>query len=216
MRGRIFFLFLGLTLAATTWAWGQSGQDFGSGDFQERLTEYKRSQLGPALGVNQQEVNKLLAIDERYKPLRRQLLAGMMNDRRRLQQLMTQPSPPEKEIKVVLGDMKRKRQEMQALQQRKEDEEAALLTPMQQARYLLYLTSLIKEARSVKGGTWGPAVKGAPGTMATPSPAGQTIPGVMGSPNPAGQSTPGTFGAPGAVPVPTLVPSETAAPRPPQ
>jgi hypothetical protein len=212
MHGRIFFLFLGLTLAATTWAGAQSGQDFGGGDFQERLLEYKRTQLGPALGVDQQTVNKLLAIDERYKPMRRQLVAGLTNDRRRLQQLMTQASPPEKEIKAILADMKRKRLEMHTMQQRKDDEETALLNPMQQARYLLYLTSLIKEARSVKGGTWGPAVKGVPGTMGNP--AGRTIPSTADSQ--AGQGLPGTAGTPGGLPVPTLLPSETPASRPPQ
>ena len=51
--------------------------------------------------------------------------------------------------------MKRKRLEMLNLQQRKDDEETALLTPMQQARYLMYLMSLIKEARNVKGGAGG-------------------------------------------------------------
>ena len=73
----------------------------------------------------------------------------------RLQQLMSQPSPPEQEIKPLLAEMKRKRLEMLNLQQRKDDEETALLTPMQQARYLMYLMSLIKEARNVKSGTDG-------------------------------------------------------------
>ena len=48
------------------------------------------------------------------------------------------------------------------LQQRKDDEETALLTPMQQARYLIYLMSLIKEARSIKSGAGGPGGMGAP------------------------------------------------------
>jgi Spy/CpxP family protein refolding chaperone len=170
MRRRILFLFLGLTLAGASLAWGQPGKEFGGGGgFQDRFLEVKRNQLGPALGVNQQTVDQLLAIDARYKPLRHQLTTGMRSDMQRLQQLMSQPSPPEQEIKPLLADMKRKRLEMLNLQQRKDDEETALLTPMQQARYLMYLMSLIKEARNVKSGAGGPGGMGAPGGMAVPT-----------------------------------------------
>jgi Spy/CpxP family protein refolding chaperone len=188
MRRRILFVFLGLTLAGASLAWGQAGQEFGGGGFQDRFLEVKRTQLGPALGVNQQTVDKLLAIDARYKPARHQLVSGMKSDMQRLQQLMGQTSPPEQEIKSLLAEMKRKRLEMLNLQQRKDDEETALLTPMQQARYLMYLMSLIKEARNVKSGA------GAPG----------------------GHSRPGIVGTPGGTPVPTLRPTEIPVSRPAQ
>jgi Spy/CpxP family protein refolding chaperone len=189
MRRQILFLFLGLTLAGASLAWGQPERGFGGGGFQDRFLEVKRNQLGPALGVNQQIVDQLLAIDARYKPLRHQLVSGMKSDMQRLQQLMSQPSPPEQEIKPLLADMKRKRLEMLNLQQRKDDEETALLTPMQQARYLMYLMSLIKEARSIKSG-----------------PGGQGQPGVVGGP--------GGMGTPGGMAVPTLRPSEIPVSRP--
>ena len=194
MRRRILFLFLGLTLAGTSLAWGQTGREFGGGGFQDKFLEVKRNQLGPALGVNQQTVDRLLAIDARYKPLRHQLTTGMRSDMQRLQQLMSQPSPPEQEIKPLLADMKRKRVEMLNLQQRKDDEETALLTPMQQARYLMYLMSLIKEARSIKGGGGRTGDHGQPG--------------VVGGP--------GGMGTPGGMAVPTLRPSEIPVSRPPQ
>ena len=164
MRRSIFFVLLGLILAGASLAWGQPEREFGGGGFQDRFQEIKRSQLGPALGVNQQTVDRLLAIDARYKPLRRQLVAEMKND-------------------------------MQRLQQRKDDEETALLTPMQQARYLMYLMSLIKEARSIKSGA------GKPG--------GQGRPGVVGGPG-------GGMGTPGGMAVPTLRPSEIPVSRPPR
>jgi hypothetical protein len=169
MRGRILFLFLGLTLAGASLAWGQPGGEFGGGAFQDRFLEVKRTQLGPTLGVNQPTVDKLLAIDARYKPMRHQLVTGMKSDMQRLQQLMSQPTPPEPEIKALLADMKRKRLEMLNLQQHKDDEETALLTPMQQARYLMYLMSLIKEARSIKSGTGGAGGSGGPGSLGTPT-----------------------------------------------
>ena len=193
MLRRICFVFLGLTLAGASLAWGQQGRELGGG-FQDRFLEVKRNQLGPALGVNQSTVDQLLAIDARYKPMRHQLVTGMKSDMQRLQQLMSQPTPPEAEIKPLLAEMKRKRLEMLNLQQRKDDEETALLTPMQQARYLMYLMSLIKEARNVKSGAGGPG--------------GQGRPGVVGGP--------GGMGTPGGMAVPTLRPSEIPVSRPPQ
>jgi hypothetical protein len=194
MRRRIVLLFLGLALAGASLAWGQPGREFGGGGFQDRFLEVKRNQLGPVLGVNQQTVDRLLAIDARYKPLRHQLVTGMKNDMQRLQQLMSQPSPPEQEIMPLLAEMKRKRLEMLNLQQRKDDEETALLTPIQQARYLMYLMSLIKEARNVKSGGAAPGNQGRPG--------------VVGGP--------GGMGKPGGMAVPTLRPSEIPVSRPPQ
>jgi hypothetical protein len=188
MRRRIILVVLGLTLAGASLAWGQPGREFSGGGFQDRFQEVKRSQLGPAIGVNQPTVDKLLAIDARYKPLRHQMVTGMKSDMQRLQQLVSQPTPPEQEIKALLADMKRKRLEMLNLQQRKDDEETALLTPVQQARYLMYLMSMIKEARSIKSGTGGPGGQGGPGIM----------------------------GGPGGMAVPTLRPSEIPVSRPPQ
>lgn len=200
MGRRILFLFLGLTLAGASLAWAQPGRDFGGGGFQDRLQEVKRNQLGPTLGVNQQTVDKLLAVDQRYKPIRQQLIAGMRNDMNRLQQLMSQAAPPEQEIMAILGDMKRKRLEMLNLQQRADDEESAILTPIQQARYLMYLRSLIKEARSIKSGTGGPGNMGGAGNMGGPG----------------GMGAPGNVGGPGGMGAPAFLPSEIPVSSPPQ
>ena len=154
MRRLILFLFLGLTLAGTNWVWGQTDQH-PAGRFQDRFQEVKRNQLGSAVGVNQQIVDKLLEIDQRYKPERHQLIVEMVTERRRLEQTMSQPSPSEQEIKTILSNMKRRKQEMHNLQQRQGDEEMAILNPVQQARYLIYQWSLLKEAKSVKGGPGG-------------------------------------------------------------
>jgi hypothetical protein len=194
MRRKILCLCLCLALAGATLAWGQPHGEFGGGGFQDRFLQAQRNQLGPALGVNQQTVDKLLAIDARYKQLRHQLAVGMENDVQRLQQLMRQPSPPEQEVKALLGDMKRKRLEMLNLQQRKGDEDAAILTPIQQARYVMYFMSLIKEARSIKSGGGRPGFQGRPGVVG-------------------GQ---GGTGGPGGMGIPTLRPTEIPVSRPPQ
>ena len=157
MSKKVLCYLLGLILAgmaAATWAlaqpMAQPGGSRGAG-FQARFQEVKRSQMGPALGVNQPTVERLLQIEQRYKPIREQLIRDMKTDYQRLQQLMSQPSPPEQEVKAILSNMKRKKQEMQDLQTRQGAEEDALLTPVQQARYIMYLKKLVQEARSIKG-----------------------------------------------------------------
>jgi len=169
MLRKIFFVFLGLTLAGASLAWGQPAREFGGGGFQDRFLEVKRNQLGPALGVNQPTVDKLLAIDARYKPLRHQMVMEMMNDWRRLEQTMTQASPSEQEIKTILSNLRHRKEEMHNLQQRQGDEEIAILTPVQQARYLIYQRSLLKEARSIKSGAGGSGGQGGPGGMGAPT-----------------------------------------------
>jgi len=175
MRRNVLLVFLGIALLGTggfSRAWGQPGQEFGGGQFQDRLMDIKRQQLGPVLGVDQRTVDRLLAIDQRYKPIRHRLIMEMKGDMQRLQQLMSQPSPSERDILAVLTHMKRQRLEMLNLQQRKDEEETALLTPVQQARYIMYLMSLVRQARSIKGGPGGPegpGSMGGPGTMGAPA-----------------------------------------------
>ena len=158
MPKKILFYFLGLMLAgmaSATWALAQPAEAFkggGGGGFQERFQQVKRTQMGPALGVNQQTVDRLLQIEQRYQPGRRQLIQTMKADYQRLQQAMSQPAPSEQEVRAIISDMKRKKQEMQDLQTRQGEEEDALLTPVQQARYLMYNQSLMREARTVKRG----------------------------------------------------------------
>jgi len=120
--------------------------------FQEQLQEIKRSQLGPALGVDQATVERLLQIEQRYRTLKGQVNQGAMADMQRLQQMMTNPNPPEAEVRVILANMNKRVQESRDLQQRQHEEEMAVLTPVQQARYIMYKMQILREARSVKKG----------------------------------------------------------------
>jgi Spy/CpxP family protein refolding chaperone len=182
MPKKILFYFLGLMLAgmaSATWALAQPAEGFrgsGSGGFQERFQQVKRTQMGPALGVNQQTVDQLLQIEQRYQPGRRQLIQNMRTDYQRLQQAMSQPAPSEQEVRAIIGDMKMKKQEMQDLQTRQGEEEDALLTPVQQARYLMYNQSLMREASTIKrggpGGT-GPFTPDGPREVPVINPSGR-------------------------------------------
>jgi hypothetical protein len=161
MSRKILLGFLGLMLAwlgAASWAGAQSGQ--AGGRFQDRFQEVKRSQLGPALGVDQATVDRLLQIEQRYKPMRQQLISQSKAEFQRLQQVMQQPNPSEQEVRNILANVKRNQREIEALKQRQDDEEMAVLSPVQYARYILYNWSLMKEARSVRGGPGGPTGPG--------------------------------------------------------
>ncbi|MBW1990566.1 MAG: hypothetical protein JRI59_00250 [Deltaproteobacteria bacterium] len=123
--------------------------------------EVKRQKLGPVLRVDQRTVDKLLQIDRRYKPLKERAKREAVTAFRQLQQVMRQPSPPESQVKALLDKMIRSRRETLRLQQRQLEEEMAILTPVQQARYLMFLMSLrrqmAREALNLRKAPAGPA-----------------------------------------------------------
>jgi|WetSurSiteA1Bulk_404760.scaffolds.fasta_scaffold56004_1 hypothetical protein len=152
---RLLYVFGLIWVLAVPTAWAFEAPANGYSASQEQLREIKRSQLGPMLGVDQRTVDQLLGVEQRYKPALQQLRQDMINDFMRLQQLMRQPAPPEPEVRASLENLKRKRLETLNLQERQKDEEMALLTSVQQARYVIYLMGLrqqiTKEARSLRG-----------------------------------------------------------------
>jgi len=124
----------------------------GTGGFQEQFLQIKRKQLGPELGVNQETVDRLIQIEQRYQAMRQKLFRDSRADFKRLRQVISQPSPSDPEVKKILNAIKWKLQESQGLHQRQVQEEEKLLTPVQLARNILYHKKLLQEARSIKGG----------------------------------------------------------------
>jgi Spy/CpxP family protein refolding chaperone len=156
---------LGLTLALAAWAplaLAQPGN--GPGGFQDKLQAVKRSQLGPTLGVEQRTVEQLLKIDRKYTPLKDHARREFKASFQQLHQLMRNPAPAEAEVQALLDNLRRQEQEMHNLKQRETEEQRAILSPVQQARYILYLQQMMKEARSIKGGPGGmaPMIPGGP------------------------------------------------------
>jgi Spy/CpxP family protein refolding chaperone len=180
MYNRLLRYLLGLILAGLVtapFALAQmgAGPPKGGSAFQPRFQEIKRTQICKYLGVNEQTVDRLLEVEQRYQPRRKQLTAEMRTEYDRLMQIMSKPSPSEADVKAILANMKRKKQEMQDLQTRQGDEEEALLSPVQQALYLMYQRKLLQEARSVKGrgpGETGPFTPSAPREIPVSRPAG--------------------------------------------
>jgi hypothetical protein len=140
----------------------------------DQFTEQiKQTQLGPAIGVDQSTVDLLIQIDRRYKPLKAKLRQEMIDELKRLKEVLRQSDPPQEEVRAILNSMFQKRQENSALQQKQLEEEMAILSPVQQGRYLLFLMDLrkqiAKEVMKLRGGQG--AASGAP--PASPGPAGE-------------------------------------------
>lgn len=159
MYKKIFCNFLGLILLITASAILALAQVNGGmdGGFQERFFQIKRKQLGPELGVSQQIVDQLLQIEQRYQARRKKLFRDSKVDFQHLMQALSQSSPPDQQVKAILDNIKRNQQEKENLQQRQAQEEEKLLTPVQEARKIMYQKRLLREARSIKrkgqGGT---------------------------------------------------------------
>jgi hypothetical protein len=155
MARKVVSYFLGLILAgmiAAPWAFAQPA----AGRFEDKFLQIKRSQMGPALGVDQRIVDQLLQIDQRYRGPLHQANRAAMAEFQRLQQIMSQPAPSDQEVRTILANMRQKQRQVEELKRRKADEEEALLSPVQQARYILYLQSMMREARNIKSGPAGP------------------------------------------------------------
>jgi uncharacterized protein YicC (UPF0701 family) len=155
MARKVVSYLLGLMLAgmvAAPWVYAQAGP----GRFQDRFTQVKRSQMSQRLGVDQRIVDQLLQIDQRYQGPIHQANREAMSEFQRLQQIMNQPAPSEQEVQNILANIKQRKRQVEELKQRKSEEEMALLSPVQQARYILYLQSVMQEARNVKAGPAGP------------------------------------------------------------
>lgn len=118
-----------------------------SGAYQERESTIigQQAQLEKALGVNKQTVAQLLQIRQRYHPLRQRLIGEAKIAFQHLEQVMRQRNPSNQEVKKILADIQKKEQEMQDLKQRQDEEEMAILSPVQQARYLMFLIALRRQ-----------------------------------------------------------------------
>jgi Spy/CpxP family protein refolding chaperone len=121
--------------------------------------DFKRQNLGAALGIDPNTVERLLQIDEKYRAEKRQAVQNARGSFQQLQQLMSQPHPPEKEVAGVLDNMMKVRQEKLTLEQKQLQEEKSILTPVQQAKYIMLLMSMrqqvAKEAQRVRGAPQG-------------------------------------------------------------
>ncbi|MGQ9689117.1 MAG: hypothetical protein ACUVXF_10070 [Desulfobaccales bacterium] len=123
-----------------------TGRAFESGDAADPMnqyqTEFKRKNLGAALGIDQNRVERLLQIEQKYRDQKRRAIQEAKSALQQLQQAVTQPQPSNKEVAAILDTMMRLRKEKLTLEQSQLQEEQSILTPVQQARYILFLMNL--------------------------------------------------------------------------
>ena len=82
---------------------------FDAGDGSEPMDQYqedfKRQNLGAALGVDPNTVERLLQIDQKYRAQKRQAVQNAKAAFQQLQRVMSQPKPPEQEVASILDNM---------------------------------------------------------------------------------------------------------------
>ncbi len=126
----------------------------------------------PALGIDQNQVERLLQIEQKYKPRKRRAILEAKAALQQLQQVMSQPQPPEKEVAAILDRMMKLRREKLALEQEELQEQQGILTPVQQARYFLLHMNLrqqvAKEAQKMRSAPPGMTLPAKPGPHEVP------------------------------------------------
>jgi hypothetical protein len=148
----------------------RSGLAFDSGEHGDPMDQYqmnfKRQNLGNALGIDQPKVERLLQIDQNYKSRKRQAIHDAKAAFQQLQQVMSQPNPPEEQVAAILDNIMRLRKLKLTLEQQQLQEEKSLLTPVQQARYIMLLMNMrhqiVKEAQRIRNTRRGAPVPAKP------------------------------------------------------
>ena len=159
MLRHVLFLSMLLVLIGTV----RSGSAFDAGEPGEPMdqyqTDFKRQNLGAALGIDQNTVERLLQIDEKYRAQKRQAIQNAKGAFQQLRKVMSQPQPSEQEVAAILDNMMKLRQEKLMLEQNQLQEEKSILTPVQQAKYILMLMNMrqqiAKEAQRVRSAPQG-------------------------------------------------------------
>ena len=124
------------------------------GPMDQYQMNFKRENLGTALGIDQTKVERLLQIDQKYKSQKRQAIHDAKAAFQQLQRVMSQPNPSEKEVAAILDNIMRLRKLKLTLEQQQLQEEKSILTPVQQARYIMLLMNMrhqiVKEAQRLR------------------------------------------------------------------
>ena len=155
----------------------RSGLAFDAGEHGEPMDQYqmdfKRQNLGTALGIDQAKVERLLQIDQKYRGQKRQAIHDAKAAFQQLQQVMSQPQPSEKEVAGILNTIMKLRQQKLTLEQLQLQEEKSILTPVQQARYIMLLMNMrhqiAREAQRVRNTPQGVPIPAQPGPREVPA-----------------------------------------------
>src|SRR3974377_877935 len=129
MLRQVLFLSILLVLIGTA----RAGSAFAAGGPGEPMDktqpDLKRQKLGAAVGIDQNTVERLLQIDQKYRAQKRQAVQNAKGAFQQLQRVMSQPQPSEQEVAAILDNMMKLRKEKLTLEQNQLQEEKSILTP---------------------------------------------------------------------------------------
>ncbi|MEJ2091292.1 MAG: hypothetical protein P8X65_03770 [Syntrophobacterales bacterium] len=177
----VIFAAVLLVYCAAPWSAAALDPGHSSDPIDQYQLDYKRKNLGAALGINQAKVERLLQIDRKYLSQKRQTIHDAKSALLQLKQLMQQPQPSEPEVAAILDRMMKLRQQKLSLEQRQLQEEKHILTPVQQARYILLLMNMrqqvAREAQKMRSAPQGAPLRPQPKPQEVPvSRPGGTVP----------------------------------------
>jgi hypothetical protein len=170
-----FMLFAALLLVYCAAPWSAAALDPSHriDPIDQYQLDFKRKNLGPALGIDQAKVERLLQIDQKYKSQKRQAIHDAKAAFQQLQRIMSQANPPEREVAAILDDIMRLRKQKLTLEQQQLQEEKSILTPVQQARYIMLLMNMrhqiAREAQRVRSAPQGVPIPAKPGPREVPA-----------------------------------------------
>ena len=111
----------------------------------ERVDMVRLLKMTDALRLERETAAMLASISSKYCETRKNLLRNMRGDLDALRKVLRDKSPDKGKLKEIVGRIKKIKKELADLRYRQMDDEMNLLTPEQQARYLIFKVDFHKE-----------------------------------------------------------------------
>jgi Spy/CpxP family protein refolding chaperone len=115
------------------------------GQVLERINLIRLLKMTDALSLERDTAVKLASVSSRYCETQKGLLRNMRRDIDALRQILADKSPDEQKLKEIIDRTKKIRKELANLRCRQMDDEMILLTPIQQAQYLIFKVDFHRE-----------------------------------------------------------------------
>ena len=111
----------------------------------DRVNLIRLLKMTDALSLERDTAVKLASVSSRYCETQKGLLRNMRRDIDALRQILADKSPDEQKLKEIIDRTKKIRKELANLRCRQMDDEMILLTPIQQAQYLIFKVAFHRE-----------------------------------------------------------------------
>ena len=143
MKGKPHFLswaiFLILTSLLLVPALGQAKED----SWAEKH-KMRRAAMGKELKLSPEKAKDFNAVEEKYAKDRQELVARLKKSQAELQKALAVATPDEAKIKDLVAAIRADQEKMAKSFMSQKDEDLALMTPVQQGRYLMLLHKKMK------------------------------------------------------------------------